>query len=1486
MIDKGSRTPAEPSLSQNLRESLEFVRSIGTNPTQDPTKKSTEGKTVGDLEDLHSWFMDAGTPSPGSASSAEPHYSTNSKVRETTRTVPFNLLELFNLSNQSGTETPVTPRSNTLGCEQKQDFLWDSFFSPVGAEQAKERTVTGENKEKEEIEGTYVASQLSEEKERKRKMEKTLYTSRDVNEYLKASAERERELSKFKETQKYLQSENELLKRELQNKQDRIKILEEELHNVKHQKEALEEKEMKSQQREQELVHRFKEIYGQLRDEIQQLQDKCGSFQKSYSEIQRELSQTKEELNILKEQSTLQMTTNWTSNAHHSRESREKERTTQTDLDDIFKFILERNTEQVNKGSQNTPTFEIPLLEPSRAVQTMDSKPNLQRVTTSAFPEKEKEATEIISAENEFIQFKVECGTVNWTESKPITSYVRPDLIVYPATFNKDSAQTFESLIKLLCHIYDTTIDKELSTSAVRELLMKHIDSNCVKLFMNQTTTEALTFLFGFMATPQGHLDYLNQVHKMRQNTDTPALIYAQDVYLKTRFLKKFDDQKTLELFLSSCNSYWKLQALSMKPPQLGVPLIAQDFLKVVVRTDDFNHTQPPLLSALSTPSKAITVVRKHQEKHPVQNGCTICGRGHKTSDCTGKTPVCFNCGTPVNNGGRPHKYRHCRIPKQFRGFLSKQEIERGVTQINSIDRDQGDKGLYIVELPTPHLHGTTHLNGIIDGGATGVFFPAELVRRCGLKVDTSKQAQVKLADGSIIISEGTVTFTAFFGHLARDVQAVVIPGKRLFIGELWLRKNIGDFDSIRNSTKFTWGPIEWYREKEEEVYRSRNYPSEYIAKMLRVDGKEEDKDLEPLMEQLYSLSVERLNPFVQEIPHQQFAITGRVEGTHETGTKIQEGNQSCDEQSENCNDEIKMTQSNTESIGTQTKPPPYVYNYIPITAESCAYVNDDEPKVEEVINLDTSNDKKFPQSSNLPPKIQDKINGAPNEWTTTEQDLIARLNMKIGDNYSTEKIPDYEEVRKKTEYTIILTAPGFKENPRCIPRWKEDEIRAQIEVLLQKKMIFEVEPKKAICISNIVPIRKADGTWRLAIDYRRLNRITEDMPIRVPQVEIIFQNLDNLASFFGAIDISNAYYHYPIKEEDKLKTCFWFGGKCYAFNVVAFGLKNAPTFFNENVLLELGLPDGFLQYFDDITFEARSWEELFRKLELLLDKLKNNHFKVNFNKIQLGRKIKLLGLIREEGRLVPNPEKIEALKMNHLVKDSNDLRRVLGVLRYFQNMTPNLATRLAPYHDKLKTGQFSWSERDQKSLQELIDELTEKMIRYVPDWSKPFYIYTDASDVGVGGYLFQKGVNEEVLPIFFFSKGLSPVMSRWSVYEREAYGLIYAISKCKPYLGKRFTVYTDHKPLLALIKSVKEDTASHKVFRWLMAIAQYPCDIIHVQGKDNVIADALSRTPFVPPVEEQMPETLNAIDTAEIEELPQVEEDHLFNDDAFEIIA
>ena len=87
------------------------------------------------------------------------------------------------------------------------------------------------------------------------------------------------------------------------------------------------------------------------------------------------------------------------------------------------------------------------------------------------------------------------------------------------------------------------------------------------------------------------------------------------------------------------------------------------------------------------------------------------------------------------------------------------------------------------------------------------------------------------------------------------------------------------------------------------------------------------------------------------------------------------------------------------------------------------------------------------------------------------EIDLMTELNFKMGNTFSKEKFSDYDKVKDKTEYTIKLTAPGFKENPRPIPKWKEDEIRAQVQVLICKRMVFQVDPKKAICISNIVVI-------------------------------------------------------------------------------------------------------------------------------------------------------------------------------------------------------------------------------------------------------------------------------------------------------------------------------------------------------------------------------------------------------------------------------
>ena len=179
--------------------------------------------------------------------------------------------------------------------------------------------------------------------------------------------------------------------------------------------------------------------------------------------------------------------------------------------------------------------------------------------------------------------------------------------------------------------------------------------------------------------------------------------------------------------------------------------------------------------------------------------------------------------------------------------------------------------------------------------------------------------------------------------------------------------------------------------------------------------------------------------------------------------------------------------------------------------------------------------------------------------------------------------------------------------------------------------------------------------------------------------------------------------------------------------------------------------------------------------------------------------------------------------------------------------MANRLAERLSYFNPKLT--HFSWSNHDQERLQVLLKDLQEQMVRYIPDWNKPMVIYCDGSLEGVGGFLAQEDAKGMLCPIMFFSKALSPVMSRWAVYEIEAYAILFALSKCRMYLIKPFTIRTDHKPLVWMTQSVRENSASHKVYRWILSIMDFPkFSVIHIEGKSNVGADSLSRSPFVKP--------------------------------------
>ena len=136
------------------------------------------------------------------------------------------------------------------------------------------------------------------------------------------------------------------------------------------------------------------------------------------------------------------------------------------------------------------------------------------------------------------------------------------------------------------------------------------------------------------------------------------------------------------------------------------------------------------------------------------------------------------------------------------------------------------------------------------------------------------------------------------------------------------------------------------------------------------------------------------------------------------------------------------------------------------------------------------------------------------------------------------------------------------------------------------------------------------------------------------------------------------------------------------------------------------------------------------------------------------------------------------------------------------------------------------------------------------PDVSRSYKLYTDASNYAIGGILTQENESGEHV-IQYLSHKLTAGQQKWPVIEKEAYAIVYAIRKLRPYLyGAKFTVYTDHKPLKSLFTAEMNNT---RIQRWAILINEYGCDIQHTSGKSNARADYLSRAHLRPMPEPQV---------------------------------
>lgn len=459
------------------------------------------------------------------------------------------------------------------------------------------------------------------------------------------------------------------------------------------------------------------------------------------------------------------------------------------------------------------------------------------------------------------------------------------------------------------------------------------------------------------------------------------------------------------------------------------------------------------------------------------------------------------------------------------------------------------------------------------------------------------------------------------------------------------------------------------------------------------------------------------------------------------------------------------------------------------------------------------------------------------------ERNEITKLCLQYKDIFYCDQLPltftnqVKHHIRTKNEDPIYT-------KPYRQPPAQAAEIERQVEKLMRDDVIQESHSPWSSPV-HLVP-KKADASgekkYRMVIDYRRLNEITIDDKYPLPNITDIFDKIGR-STYFSTIDLASGYHQIEVNEADRQKTAFSTQSGHYEFKRMPFGLKTAPATFQRAINNVLRGLQGLhcLVYLDDIIIFSSSLQEHIEKLKKVFDRLRLYNLKVQLDKSEFLRKeVLYLGhTITGEG-LKPNNDKIKAVLDYPLPKTQTEIRSFIGLIGYYRRFIKDFAKITHPLTSCLKKGRkVTIDEKYKEAFQKCKELLTTAPLLQYPDQSKPYILTTDASQIAIGAVLSQGPIGQDK-PVAYASRALSDSETRYSTIERELLAIIWAVKHFRPYIyGNKFTIYTDHRPLVWLYSLKEPDT---KLTRWRLKLQQYDFEIVYKNGKQNTNADALSR--------------------------------------------
>ncbi|KAJ9525353.1 hypothetical protein QJQ45_003238 [Haematococcus lacustris] len=406
-------------------------------------------------------------------------------------------------------------------------------------------------------------------------------------------------------------------------------------------------------------------------------------------------------------------------------------------------------------------------------------------------------------------------------------------------------------------------------------------------------------------------------------------------------------------------------------------------------------------------------------------------------------------------------------------------------------------------------------------------------------------------------------------------------------------------------------------------------------------------------------------------------------------------------------------------------------------------------------------------------------------------------------------------------------------------------ELKQQIGELLDKGFI---RPSTSPYASGVLLVRKKDGSFRMCIDYRPLNRLTIKNKYPLPRLDTLLDRLHG-AKVFSKLDLRQGYHQIRVAPEDIHKTAFRTRYGHFEFTVLPFGLCNAPATFQRlmNDVLHDLLDDCVLVYLDDILIFSRTPQEHLAHLRRVLDLLRKHKLYAKLSKCEFGMdQTSFLGHIVSASGIACDPAKVAAVQSWPIPTTVHDVRSFLGLANYYRRFVKDFSTIAAPLttltradgHDK--QGVVAWGQAQQSAFDALKQALVSAPILIAPDPSQPYTLRCDASSIGIGAVLSQ-GTGSAERVVAYHSRKLLPAERNYPTHEQELLSLVEALKVWRHYLlGASFNLLTDNWATKHIQTQPRLDC--RRQARWMEVLQEYDCIIDHIPGKQNIVADALSR--------------------------------------------